>query len=91
MLRPVILIKNIARMHPCGTCQLESFLESFLDSTFGKTFYPKSLLLKFLFWQNFPEHCRFYLFYPFNLIFKFLGLNFMVSVLTQALGTICIF
>lgn len=65
-------------------CQLENFLKSFLDLTLGKTFYTKSLLLKLLFWQNFPEPCQFYLFHP----FKFLDLNFIVSLCTQVLRTI---
>lgn len=41
MLRPVIIIKTIARVHPCSTCQLLSFLESFPELTFGKTFLHK--------------------------------------------------
>ena len=67
MLRPAPVGRTVDRMHPRRRRQLESSLESCLELTFGKTVDKKSLLLKFLFQQNFPEHCRYFP-HLFNLI-----------------------
>lgn len=73
MLRCVILIKTIARMHPCRRCHLESFLESFLDLTSGDILHeiPAFEIPKC---QNFFKALQILFVPPLYLNFKFLGL-----------------